>query len=490
MLEKLRTAKPNILVVGDLMIDHYLWGDCDRISPEAPVQVVNISKETSVLGGAGNVINNLQTLGASVSAASVIGQDEIGKELLIMLKSLGVKTEALVSEEGRKTSKKSRVIASHQQILRYDKESKEDISITSVEKILSAIKKDLFLYDMIILSDYGKGVLTKELCQEIISLATSHNKKVLVDPKGTDYSKYKGAYLLTPNKKEACEATGINIVDDKTLLEAGEWLRRECELTLSMITLSEDGIAIFGEASSSQNASFDNKMHKVPTVAKEVFDVTGAGDTVISSLAFAISSGEDIISAAQFANAAAAVVVGKIGSATASMDEIEAYESTLHQSSSDMHIKSHDEIFKIVDKAHVKEQRVVFTNGCFDILHLGHVKYLEIAKSFGDILIVGLNADSSVRTLKGPERPINPEYDRAYLLAALEVVDYVVIFSDETPFELIKMIKPTVLVKGGDYEGKVVVGTEFASELKLVDFVDGKSTTKTIERIQKDSNLC
>ncbi len=479
MIENLRSSKPNILVVGDLMIDHYLWGDCDRISPEAPVQVVNVAKETAVLGGAGNVVNNLHALGASVSVASVIGEDEIGKELLIMLKSLGVKTEGLVRQEGRKTSKKSRVIASNQQILRYDKESKEDITEDSVEKILSAIKKDLFLYDMIILSDYGKGVLTESLCQQIISLASSQKKKVLVDPKGKDYSKYKGAHFLTPNKKEACEATGINIIDDASLLRAGEWLRSECELELSMITLSEDGIAIF-----------DETMHKVPTVAKEVFDVTGAGDTVIASLAFAISSGKDIIAAAQFANAAAAVVVGKIGSATATMDEIEAYESTLHQSSSDMHIKSREELVRSVASARSKNQRIVFTNGCFDILHLGHVKYLEVAKSFGDILIVGLNADSSVRKLKGPERPINPEYDRAYLLAALEVVDYVVIFDEETPYDLIKMIAPDVLVKGGDYEGKAVVGTEFAGELKLVDFVDGKSTTKTIERIKKDSNQC
>ncbi len=484
-METLRNSKPNILVIGDLMIDHYLWGDCDRISPEAPVQVVNVSKETSVLGGAGNVINNLHTLGASVSVASVIGQDEIGRELSLMLKSLGVKTEGLISQEGRKTSKKSRVIASNQQILRYDKESKNEIEEGSVDKILEAIKKDLFLYDMIILSDYGKGVLTPRLCQEVISLAATQNKKVLVDPKGRDYSKYKGAHFLTPNKKEACEATGINIIDDETLLRAGEWLRRECELELSMITLSEDGIAIFGETS----ACFDEKMHKVPTVAKEVFDVTGAGDTVIASLAYAISSGKDIISAAQFANAAAAVVVGKIGSATASMDEIEAYESTLHQSSSDMHIRSHREIELCVKSARAKNQRIVFTNGCFDILHLGHVKYLEVAKSFGDVLIVGLNADSSVRELKGPTRPINPEYDRAYLLAALEVVDYVVIFSEETPHDLIKMIEPDVLVKGGDYEGKAVVGTEFAKELKLVDFVDGKSTTRTIERI-KDSNQC
>lgn len=479
MIESLRDTKPNILVVGDLMIDHYLWGDCDRISPEAPVQVVNVAKETAVLGGAGNVVNNLHALGASVSVASVIGQDDIGKELLMMLKSIGVKTEGLVTQEGRKTSKKSRIIASNQQILRYDKESKEDIAEESVDKIVTAIKKDLFLYDMIILSDYGKGVLTPRLCQEIISVAATQKKKVLVDPKGKDYSKYKGAHFLTPNKKEACEATGIDIVDDESLLRAGEWLRQECELELSMITLSEDGIAIF-----------DKRMHKVPTVAKEVFDVTGAGDTVISSLAYAISSGKDIISAAQFANAAAAVVVGKIGSATATMDEIEAYESAIHQSSSDMHIKSRDEIVKVVEVSRAKNQRIVFTNGCFDILHLGHVKYLEVAKSFGDILIVGLNADSSVRELKGPERPINPEYDRAYLLAALEVVDYVVIFSEETPHDLIKMIRPDVLVKGGDYEGKEVVGTEFAGELKLVDFVDGKSTTRTIERIKKDSKLC
>ena len=478
MIESLRNTKPNILVVGDLMIDHYLWGDCDRISPEAPVQVVNVAKETAVLGGAGNVINNLNALGASVSVASVVGQDDIGKELLMMLKSIGAKTEGLVTQEGRKTSKKSRIIASSQQILRYDKESKEDITDASADKIITAIKKDLFLYDMIILSDYGKGVLTPKLCQDIITLAASQNKKVLVDPKGKDYSKYKGAHFLTPNKKEACEATGIDIIDDESLLLAGEWLRRECELELSMITLSEDGIAIF-----------DEEMHKVPTVAKEVFDVTGAGDTVIASLAYAISSGKDVVTAAQFANAAAAVVVGKIGSATATMDEIEVYESTLHQSSSDMHIKSRDEIAKVVTTARSRNQRVVFTNGCFDILHLGHVKYLEIAKSFGDILVVGLNADSSVRELKGPERPINPEYDRAYLLAALEVVDYVVIFSEETPHDLIKMISPDVLVKGGDYEGKAVVGTEFAKELKLVDFVDGKSTTRTIEKI-KISNQC
>jgi len=472
-MQALKNAKPNILVIGDLMIDHYLWGDAERISPEAPVQVVDIARETSVLGGAGNVINNLISLGASVNVASVVGDDEIAKELTIMLKSIGVKTEGLITQKGRKTSKKSRVIAANQQILRYDNESKETISDASVEKIIEAIDKDLFVTDMIILSDYGKGVISDELSQAVITLAKVKGIRVLVDPKGTDYSKYRGAHMLTPNKKEASEATGIRIVDDATLEAALLSLKEQCDLERSMITLSEDGIAIF-----------DGEVKRFPTVAQEVFDVTGAGDTVIASIAFALSAGLSIEETARFANLAAGVVVGKIGSATVTLDEIEIYESKLHQSSSDAHIKTFEEIDRIVKRAKEHGQRVVFTNGCFDILHVGHVKYLQEAKSFGDILIVGLNSDASVRELKGPTRPVNTEDDRAYILAALDAVDYVVKFSDDTPHDLIKMIAPDVLVKGGDYEGKKVVGTEFAKVLKLVAFVDGKSTTKTIEKIQ------
>jgi D-beta-D-heptose 7-phosphate kinase/D-beta-D-heptose 1-phosphate adenosyltransferase len=476
----LKVSKPNILVVGDLMIDHYLWGGCERISPEAPVQVVDISKETTVLGGAGNVINNLISLGATVSVASVIGRDDIGRELSMMLKSIGVKTEALVTQDGRKTSKKSRIIAASQQILRYDKESKDAISENSVSKILTAIEKDLFLYDMIILSDYGKGVLTTELAQGIIALCKKLGKKVIVDPKGTDYSKYRGAHLLTPNKKEACEATGININSKETLLDALLWLKKECDLDMSMITLSEDGIAIYDGINDEKNG-----FKQFPTVAKEVFDVTGAGDTVIASIAFALSSEKSIEDTAKFANLAAGVVVDKIGSATVTLQEIEEYEATLHQSDSNAHIKTFEEIDVLVKRAREMGKRVVFTNGCFDILHVGHVKYLQEAKSFGDILIVGLNSDASVSRLKGPIRPVNPAEDRAYILAALEAVDYVVPFTDDTPHDLIKLVSPDTLVKGGDYEGKAVVGTEFASELKLVDFVDGKSTTKTIEKIQQ-----
>jgi D-beta-D-heptose 7-phosphate kinase/D-beta-D-heptose 1-phosphate adenosyltransferase len=457
-----------------MMIDHYLWGGCERISPEAPVQVVDISRETTVLGGAGNVINNLVALGAHVSVSGVIGDDENGAELRTMLSAIGASSEGLITQKGRKTSKKSRIIASNQQILRYDKESKDSIDRTSETAIATYVESVIHSCDIIILSDYGKGVITDAVAGGVIAAARAAGKKVLVDPKGKDYRKYRGAYLLTPNKKEASEATGIVINDEASLKKALLSLKETCDLECSMITLSEDGIAIY-----------DETMRRFPTVAKEVFDVTGAGDTVIASLSFALSCGYTIDQAAPFANHAAAVVVGKIGSATVTLGEIEEYESSLHQSTSDMHIKTHEEIYALSGRLKKEGKKVVFTNGCFDILHVGHVKYLQEAKSYGDVLIVGLNSDSSVRELKGPTRPVNVQEDRAYILAALESVDYVVLFSEETPHELIKNIEPDILVKGGDYEGKSVVGAEFAKELRLVQFVDGKSTTATIERINE-----
>ena len=472
-MQYLKNSRPNILVIGDLMIDHYLWGSCERISPEAPVQVVDIAKETTVLGGAGNVINNLKVLGAQVSVASVIGDDEVGEELLAMLENIAVDSSTIIKQPKRKTSKKSRIIATNQQVLRYDKESKEEITQSSQKLIVASLEKNIEKYAAIILSDYGKGVLTDSLCQQIISLANSYDVKVLVDPKGEDFTKYSGAYLLTPNKKEAQLATKIEITDERSLTQALLALKKDASLSISLITLSEDGIAIY-----------DSTLKKFPTVAKEVFDVTGAGDTVIASIAFALSSKKTIEESIAFANLAAGVVVGKIGSATVSIDEIVEYEASLHKSQSDAHIKSFDEINTIVKRAQRNGKKIVFTNGCFDILHVGHVKYLQIAKSFGDILIVGLNSDASVSRLKGKDRPINIAEDRAYLLAALEAVDFVVPFEEDTPYDLIKMIEPDTLVKGGDYEGKKVIGTEFAKELKLVDFVDGKSTTKTIDKIK------
>lgn len=465
--------KPNILVIGDLMIDHYLWGSCDRISPEAPVQVVNVKKESSVLGGAGNVINNLFALGANVDVISVIGDDVVANELKSLLEKIKVSSSNLIVENNRKTSKKSRLIASQQQVLRYDMESIDDISKNSSNKILEKLKSNIKKYNTIILSDYGKGILTTNLTKEIINIANENKVKVLVDPKGKDYSKYKGSYTLTPNKKEAMEATNIDIKDENSLVEALKDLKQKCELEVSLITLSENGIAILKD-----------KLIIKPTVAREVYDVTGAGDTVIASIAFALGNDLNIEEAISFANLAAGVVVGKIGSATATLDEIYEYESSLHKSSSTSHIKTFEEIEKLAKKFHELGKKIVFTNGCFDILHAGHVKYLEVAKSYGDVLIVGVNDDNSIKKLKGPTRPINNQDDRAYILASLESVDYVVIFEEDTPYELIKLIKPHTLVKGGDYEGKNVIGQDIANELKLVQFVDGKSTTNTIKRIQ------
>jgi len=470
----LQGKSPRLLVVGDLMIDHYLWGSCERISPEAPVQVVNVNSESSVLGGAGNVINNLRALGAKVDVISVVGGCEISDELKKLLNNINVNTQYLITQKDRITSKKSRIIAAQQQVVRYDRESSDEISAESQKQILDSFTSIIANYDGVLLSDYGKGVLTSSLTHSLITVANKAGKKVMVDPKGLDYSKYKGAYLLTPNKKEASEATQVSINDEASLTQAITQLKVECDLTVSLITLSEQGVAIY-----------DDELRTHPTVAREVYDVTGAGDTVLASLGFALACGVDIDDAVEFSNLAAGVVVGKIGSATATLNEIIEYESSLNKSTSDEHIKTLSEITILSEELKARGKKIIFTNGCFDILHAGHVRYLETAKSYGDVLILGLNSDRSVKALKGKNRPINIQLDRAYILAALEAVDYVVVFDDDTPYELIKAVKPHTLVKGGDYEGKVVVGQDIADELKLVQFVDGKSTTRTIEKIQQ-----
>jgi D-beta-D-heptose 7-phosphate kinase/D-beta-D-heptose 1-phosphate adenosyltransferase len=467
------TKRPNILVIGDLMIDHYLWGDTNRISPEAPVQVVDIQKETSVLGGAGNVVNNLVSLGAEVTVMSVLGDDSVAVELQDMLEVLKVK-HFLILDENRKTTKKSRIIASHQQVVRYDQESKHDIDKECEQTLVIKMLEIIHHFDLVLVSDYGKGVITDDLSSKIMFVASGSDLKVIVDPKGNNYSKYRGAYTLTPNKSEAQIACDIQIDTDEDLMEALKRLRFEASLELSLITLSEDGIAVLDSK---------NNLLKNPTVAREVYDVTGAGDTVLASLGYCFAKNMDLTSTLEFANLAAGVVVGKLGSATASLEEIEEYKSSLHKSSIESHIKTFKEIENSVQRLRKKGSKIVFTNGCFDILHRGHVSYLDKAKSFGDILILGLNSDDSVKRLKGESRPINNQEDRGYILAALQSVDYVVNFSQDTPYELIKLIQPDILVKGADYEGQDVVGSEIAKELKLVEFIDGKSTSKTIKQI-------
>jgi D-beta-D-heptose 7-phosphate kinase/D-beta-D-heptose 1-phosphate adenosyltransferase len=477
-MDRMRKKRPNIAVIGDLMIDHYIWGSCERISPEAPVQVVSVSKESTVLGGAGNVVTNLLSLGAEVSIFSIVGNDETAKEMELLLKKTSAKKVTLIHEDARRTTKKSRIIASNQQVIRYDEETIRDISPFSEEALLNIFKKELKNYDVVLLSDYGKGVLTKDLTKDIIHLVKNLNKPILVDPKGTNYTKYRGATLLTPNKKEAIVATNINIKSKKDLHKALKKLKDDLNLKYSIITLSEEGIGLL-----------DRKMKIIPTVAREVFDVTGAGDTVLASLAVAMASGLNIVEACEFSNKAAAVVVAKVGSATVSLNEIEEYEHSLNQGKSESKIKNFLQIERIVQRLKEQGRKIIFTNGCFDILHRGHATYLQKSKELGDILVLGLNSDASIQRLKGAERPINSLEDRAFIVASLESIDFVVPFSEDTPYELIKIVRPNILVKGADYKGKKVVGSDIADEVVLIDFVKGKSTTNLIEKIS-GKELC
>jgi D-beta-D-heptose 7-phosphate kinase / D-beta-D-heptose 1-phosphate adenosyltransferase len=472
-MNSLKNIAPKILVVGDLMIDYYLWGTSNRISPEAPVQIIDINNESKTLGGAGNVVNNLQSLGAKVDVISVIGDCKISEEIKELVNGIDVNTNYLIQENGRISSKKTRIISSQQQVVRYDIESTDEISLESEKSINSILKKIITNYDIVLLSDYGKGVLTEQLTQSLITLSNKHGIKVLADPKGHDYSKYNGAFLLTPNKKEASEATKISIEDDESLEKAIKKLKSQVGLDVSLITLSEEGIAVY-----------ENSLNIYPTVSREVFDVTGAGDTIIAALGFALAGNLDINESVRIANIAAGIVVGKVGSATTSVDEIIEYESSIKSLSSNIKIKNLQEISIIAEKLKSKSKKIVFTNGCFDLLHSGHIKYLEESKSFGDILIVGLNSDKSVKKLKGENRPINNQMDRAQIVAALESVDYVIVFDEEDPYELIKGIKPNILVKGGDYKNKNVVGEDIVEELQIVKFHKNQSTTKLIEKIK------
>ncbi|HEC1750891.1 TPA: D-glycero-beta-D-manno-heptose-7-phosphate kinase [Campylobacter lari] len=456
MLDFLSSKKPKILVVGDFMVDHYIWCDCTRISPEAPVMVMKSQKEDKRLGGAGNVYANLKSLGAEVFALGLVGDDESGG---FLKENLNAK---LLVEKDRKTPLKSRVLSHSQQVLRLDDENDFDTKLE--DEIIQEYKKIAKDYDAIVLSDYAKGILTSKVTKALIEHANTLNLPILIDPKGSDFSKYQNATLLTPNKKEAIQALGVEKIDN--LEKALKKLKDDLNLAYSIITLSEEGIALF-----------DEKLHIIPAKALEVYDVTGAGDSVIAMLAYALALKVDIVKACELANDAAAVVVAKVGSVSVSLEEIK----NLKKASFEDKIKSKEELVKLL-----QDQKVVFTNGCFDIMHYGHIKYLEKAKKLGDILVVGLNSDESVKRLKGNSRPINLEFQRACMLASMYFVDYVVIFDEDTPYELIEFLKPDVLVKGADYKDKEVVGSNLVKKVELIDFEDGFSTTNIINRIAND----
>ena len=478
-LDKIRTRlvgqRPGILVVGDLMVDRYIRGDCERISPEAPVQVVDVVEEHVTLGGAGNVVANVIALGASASVAGVVGDDHKRPVLMGLLQELGADSRYVTAEVGRRVTEKTRIVAAGQQVVRFDIENRRAISEESEDALISGLADAIGGVDLVVLSDYGKGVLTPRVCRAIVDRAREVGIPVLCDPKGGDWSKYKGAFVATSNRKEAAAMAGIDSVDEGALPRVGELLRQRYSFDHVLITLGDKGMFAFE----------GNHGERIPTVAREVFDVTGAGDTVIAALGVALACDVDFASASRLANAAAGIAVGKLGTSAISLDEVQRFVMERGPRAHEK-IKTRVAIEQVCVELRNSGKRLVFTNGCFDALHVGHITLLEEASSLGDVLIVGLNTDSSTGRLK-PGRPINSQEDRARMLSAVESVDYVVLFDEDTPYELVRSLRPDVIVKGGDYEPDQIVGAdlvlEHGGEVHVVPLVDGYSTTGTIEHM-------
>ncbi len=467
----------NVLVIGDLMLDEYLWGRVERISPEAPVQVVEVRREELRLGGAGNVINNLAALGANVRVCSVLGDDADGHLLRELLAERRVDIDGILLVSGRVTSRKTRVLASNQQIVRIDRETRSEISPAQERQLAEAVCAALPSCQILLISDYLKGVLPEGLLQEIIAAARKAGVPVVVDPKGNDYRKYRGATALTPNRKEAQAASGVAISDEASLCRAGRQLCVDLELEALVLTRSEEGMSLFYRDG--------NALH-LPTEAREVFDVSGAGDTVLALLGLGLAAGLSLADAARLSNLAAGIVVGKVGTSTVTAAEILEALGRQHLDA-DSKIHERKTLAALLESRRALGQKVVFTNGCFDLLHVGHVKYLQAARKLGDLLVLGLNTDDSIRRLKGPKRPLIGEDERAHILAALDCIDYVVLFDEDTPLELIGTLRPDILVKGADYTPEGVVGKDlvesWGGRVELIDLVDGRSTSSIIDKI-------
>ncbi|HYD32720.1 MAG TPA: D-glycero-beta-D-manno-heptose-7-phosphate kinase, partial [Azospirillaceae bacterium] len=433
----------HVLCVGDVMLDRFVYGSVDRISPEAPIPVLRITRTTAMLGGAGNVAANLAALGCAPHFVSVVGDDEAGSAVMrLMVESQLADGSRMVTERERQTTVKTRFFASSQQLLRADSETVTPISVQSAEAVLAAAKAGLADVGAVILSDYGKGVLSDALIARIIKAASEAGRPVVVDPKGDDYRRYRGATVITPNRKELAQATGMDVSTDEEVAAAARHLLETCGIHSVVATRSEQGMTV---------VTADGRIRHLPAEAREVFDVSGAGDTAVAALAAALAAQAPLFDAARLANVAAGIVVGKVGTAVVRGHEI--LEGLHHQEwvRSEAKVVTLEEAHELVERWRRRGLRVGFTNGCFDLLHPGHVSLLAQARAACDRLVVGLNSDASIKRLKGETRPVQSEAARAAVLASLATVDLVVIFAEDTPLNLIKALSPDVLVKGADY---------------------------------------
>lgn len=469
--------KAQVLVVGDVMLDRYWYGATDRISPEAPVPVVHVTRKDERPGGAGNVALNIAALGAKASLVSMVGNDNEADVLEQKLQTAGIHC-CLKREKDKPTITKLRIISHNQQLIRMDfEEAFYQHSETSplLENCINALADT----KLIVMSDYGKGAMGSQ--QPIIQAARKAKVPILVDPKGRDFSIYRGATLLTPNYKEFETVVGV-CHNEAEIIEKGLRLIDELSLEALLITRGAQGMTLLRKG--------EPEFH-LPAKSREVYDVTGAGDTVIATLGAAIAAGAELTMAVALANRAASIVVGKLGAATVSVPELR--RSTLHDGDTVKGVMTEEQLQIVVEDAKAHGEKIVFTNGCFDILHAGHVSYLEKAKALGDRLIVAVNVDASVAQLKGANRPINPLDRRMLVLAGLAAVDWVVPFSEATPARLIGEILPDVLVKGGDYKPELIAGAEVViangGTVRVLNFVDGCSTTHIINKIHAEAKL-
>lgn len=466
-------SKCKVLIYGDFMVDKYIIGSVKRISPEAPVPILEVTKKNSKLGGAGNVVNNILALGASTRVLGCVGDDADGQWIVNQLKKQCADTGFLKTNEQVMTIVKTRVVSKNQQYLRLDEERIQDIPQEYAQYIQENIEEILTDISVLIISDYGKGAVTKELAGFLIEHANRANIPIVVDPKGKDYSKYVGATVCTPNTNELKVVTGITSEEESVITEAGFKLRQDISLKYLMLTRSEKGISIFDET----------KKTDYPAVAKDVIDVTGAGDTVVSVVALGLAVGYEIGECSKLANLAASVVCSKFGAATLSMNEL--LECILYTGE----FKNIDAEVAVFISENLKEKgkKVVFTNGCFDLVHAGHVSSFNQAKSMGDVLIVAVNSDASVKRLKGDKRPIVSEQNRMAMLCALECIDYVILMEDDNPINLIQAIKPDITVKGKDWENKYLPEREvvegYGGEVRFIELEKGLSTTNIINKI-------
>jgi len=469
-----------VLVVGDLMLDRFVHGTVDRISPEAPVPVLNVTSEADMLGGAGNVARNLSALGAATHFVAVVGNDRAGKTVTALAGGLDDVRADLIVDRNRETTIKTRYFADRQQVLRADRETGHPVVGDVEAELVKRVARGLKAVRMVVLSDYGKGTLTPQAIGEIIRAAHEVGRPVLVDPKGGDYGRYRGARLITPNRKELAEATRLPTGDEDEIVGAARRLAKGCGIEAVLATRGPDGMTLIDGR---------KKLKHLPAQAREVFDVSGAGDTVIAVMAAALAAEAPLIEAARLANVAAGIVVGKAGTAVADRDEIAAALLRQELMTGERKVVSLNEAQQRVAAWRTQGLKVGFTNGCFDLLHPGHVSLLAQAGGACDRLVVGLNADASVARLKGKGRPVQPEAARGAVLGSLATVDLVTIFAQDTPERLIETLRPDVLIKGADYTIDEVVGaqivTGYGGKVLLAKLKPGHSTSETIKKISR-----